>query len=366
MVCYLYTEAGTTIIMHPIITPWRATSVQVLGDCAVTAPDRAAAWQVIEGNIARAVGLIEAACAAADPPKLFVLPEFFAQGAPLEMSVPDWIELACCTVPGPITAPLQQLARRHAIFIGANQFERAPEWPGRYFNTSFLIDPAGEVILRYRRVTTAAFPSPHDFMDDYLVKTDRHEVFPVVDTKLGRIAMIPCSEINVPEVARVMMMQGAEIILHPTNGPRSAASDAAKIARCAENKFYFISANIAGPIGFSADRSVMGGRSRIIDFNGEILSFEESAEQTTRVSAMIDVEALRKNRIEDSRPQSLLRSRWEMYRPFFAEASFYPPNGFLTEPMRHMDDTEQLLSVARGRLVEVGEKAGGRLGKHLF
>ena len=70
----------------------------------------------------------------------------------------------------PITEPLQELARRRRIYIGGHQFESDPEWPGRYFNTCFLIDPEGTVILRYRRVNTAAFPSPHDFMDAYLAR----------------------------------------------------------------------------------------------------------------------------------------------------------------------------------------------------
>lgn len=336
------------------IQPWRATSVQMHSDLAVTAPNREAAWEIIRGNVARAVAMIESAQAGVEPARLFVTPEFAFQGAPQDMPVQEWIDKVCCPIPGAITEPLQALAKRLGVYIGGNQFESSDEWPGRYFNTCFLIDPNGEVILRYRRITTAAFPSPHDFMDAYNATCPESERFPVVHTELGCLAMIPCSEISVPEVARIMMMQGAEVILHPTNGKRSHTEDAAKIARCAENKCYLISANVAGPIGFSVDRKTLGGRSRILDFDGNVLAYHEAAEETAAVSSLIDIEALRRNRTEDEGPSSLLRARWEMYRPYFASASFYPPNSFLDRPMHSVEETRAALDRARHNMKAAG------------
>jgi predicted amidohydrolase len=316
------------------IGPWRAASIQVRSDIAVKAPDRAAAWRIINPNIQRAVDLIEAATAGDAPPALVVLPEFAMQGPPHGMGAAAWIDFACCSIPGPITEPLQRLAKRRQIYIGGHQFESDAEWPGRYFNSCFLIDPHGSVILRYRRVNTAAFPSPHDFMDAYCARYSLAETFPVVDTPLGRLAMIPCGEINVPEVARVLMMQGAEVILHPTNSPRRPAQEAAKIVRAAENMVYVISANVAGGIGFSYGGSVLGGRSHIIDYLGRTLAYEDGAQETAAVSALIDIDALRTARRQDTGTANpLLRARWEMYRPFFNAVSFYPPNSFLDVPM---------------------------------
>ncbi len=289
---------------------------------AVKAADRLGAWAIIKENIAHALGLIDEAVQGAEPAKLVVLPEFALQGPPHGLPSAAWIEKACCPVPGAIAEPLQELARRRQIYIGAHQFESDAEWPGRYFNTCFLIDPDGTVILRYRRINTAAFPSPHDFMDAYLARYSAPEIFPVVDTPLGRLAMIPCGEINVPEVARVLMMQGAEVILHPTNSPRRPAQEAAKVVRAAENMVFVISANVAHGIGFSLDGSVPGGRSHIIDYLGRTLAYEDGAEETTAVSAMIDVGALRAARRKDTGTSNpLLRARWEMYRPFFGAAS---------------------------------------------
>lgn len=337
------------------IAPWRATSIQTVSKLAVRGDDRSAAWSIIRENIDNAIGLIRAATESDNPPRLVLMPEFALQGPPHGLPVAEWIERACCTVPGPITEPFQNLAREKDIYIGGHQFDCDPEWPGRYFNTCFLIAPSGEVILRYRRINTAAFPSPHDFMDAYLARHSMAEVFPVVTTELGRIAMIACGEINVPEVARVMMMQGAEVILHPTNSKYRVAQEAAKVVRAAENMVYVVSANVAGSIGFSFDGSVRGGRSHILDYLGQTLAFEETDRQTTDVSALIKVDELRAARKKDTGTSNpLLRARWEMYRPFFANASFYPPNQFLDTPMADAAATQPVLAASLRNMAKAG------------
>lgn len=337
------------------IAPWRATCIQMTSEIVAFAPDRAAAWQIIRRNVDRAVTAIEAALAhGADKPKLVVLPEFALQGPPHQLPPAEWIDKACASVPGPITAPLQVLARSAGLYIGANQFETDARWPGRFFNCCVLIDPHGDVVLKFRRINTAVWPSPHDFMDDYLAVHGAAGTFPVVDTELGRIAMIACGEIAVPEVARVLMMRGAEIILHPTNEEMSPAQEAAKIARAAENMAYVVSANVAGGIGFSADGAVVGGRSQIIDYYGQRLAFEAGAHETTAVSALIDVAALRAARRDTGLRNTLLRARFEMYRPYYADAAFYPPNRFRDKLMTGADDLAEPVAMALDNLVRRG------------
>src|SRR5262245_35935815 len=336
------------------IEAWRATCIQMNSTLATKAVDRATAWSIINENVQRAVALIETACARAEPPKLVVLPEFAMQGPPHGGTVREWIDKACYPIPGPITAPLAKLAIRNGIYIGGNQFEVDASWPGRFFNCCFLISPKGEIILRFRRINTASWPSPHDFMDGYFAHYGVEGTFPVVETELGRLAMIPCGEIAVPEVARVFMMRGAEVILHPTNEQESNAQEAAKVARGAENMVYLISANVAGGIGFSADGSVLGGRSQIIDYRGKRLAFDASSEESARVSAPIDIEALRRARRETGMANTLLRGRWDMYRPFFERMTAYPANGFLTAPMTDAGETKALAETALRNLIGAG------------
>ena len=345
------------------IEAWRATCVQMNSKLATTAADRGAAWSIINGNVERAVAIIEATCAGADPPKMVVLPEFALQGPPHGGTVREWIEKACYPIPGPITEQLAKLTTRYGIYIAGNQFEVDESWPGRFFNCCFLVSPKGEIILRFRRINTASWPSPHDFMDAYFARYGVEGTFPVVDTELGRLAMLACGEIAVPEVARVFMMRGAEVILHPTNEQESAAQEAAKVARAAENMVYLVSANVAGGIGFSADGSVLGGRSQIIDYRGKRLAFDASSEESTRVSAPIDIEALRRARRETGVANTLLRGRWDMYRPFFERMTAYPANGFLNTPMTDAAQTKTLAEAALRNLIKadvVVEPESGR------
>lgn len=50
--------------------------------------------------------------------------------------------------------------------------EKDPEWPGRFFNTSFIIDPQGEIILKHWKHNHNAFllpyTSPCDVYDEFV------------------------------------------------------------------------------------------------------------------------------------------------------------------------------------------------------
>jgi predicted amidohydrolase len=334
-----------------MIKPWRAACVQMGSETAQAGAGRGAAWEIIGRNLPRAVDAVERLCAEPDPPALIVLPELAFQGPPYRENVAQWIEKACCPIPGPITAPLQALAHRYRIYIGGNQFEHDPQWPGRFFNCCFLIDPAGEVILRYRRINTAMWPSPHDFLDAYLERHGVEGTFPVVSTPFGNLAMIPCGEISVPEVSRALMLRGAEVLLHPTNEANGPAQEAAKIARAAENMIYVVSANVAGPIGFSADGTVLGGHSRVVDFCGRRLAYEPEPHETIAVGAEIDVAALRRARRELGMTNVLLRQRYEIYQPVFSAAHIYPVNQFLDRPMAN--GAAELPSIAAAALANL-------------
>ena len=319
---------------------WRAMCIQMPSRTARGASSRREAWGIIAANLHSATRMIKQAMDADPPPALVVLPEFAFQGPPKGESVTEWLDKACYPVPGPITEPLQELARSLGLYIGGNQFESDPEWTDRFFNTSFLIDPDGRVVLRYRRIHTAQWVSPHDFLDDYLARYGMEGLWPVVETSLGRVAMLACGEIMVPEASRMLMLRGAEILVHPTNEPVSEAEGAGKVSAAAANMMYVVSANVAGPIGFSdGDPPVTGGWSRIVDFRGATLSLEDSPTETVGVSAILDTAALRATRSENSMANGLLRIRIDSFRDMYRDVVLYPANSFLDSPMKHWQDT---------------------------
>jgi predicted amidohydrolase len=334
------------------ITPWRATCIQIDSKVASNATTKEETWAIIQANLANAIAKIEAACTGPTPPKLVVLPEFAFQGPPRATPVSQWIERACATIPGPITDRLGEVARRFGIYIAGNHFEVDPRWPDRYFNSSFLLDPKGEVILRYRRINTASWTSPHDILEQYREAYGEDGIFPVVETELGRMAIFPCGEVAVPELSRVFMLRGAEILLHPSNEPANARADAAKVCRAAENMCYLISTNISGSIGFSDTER--GGHSQIVDYNGNYVAFEKSDAESIACSALIDVDALQAARRDTNMGNGLLRSRLHMYRSYYETAELYPANELATSPIETAAD----LAPVHKKAIENAEKAG--------
>lgn len=336
---------------------WRATCIQMPSEITRKVSTREKAWEIIRRNLDCADRMIRAAMPADPPPALLVLPEFAFQGPPKGESVAEWIEKACYPVPGPITEPLQQLAQELGVHIGGNQFEADLEWRDRFFNTSFLIDPSGEIVLRYRRIHTAQWVSPHDFLEDYLARYGVEGLWPVAETALGRVAMLACGEIMVPEASRMLMLRGAEILVHPTNEPISEGEEAAKVAAAAANMMYVVSANVAGPIGFSDDGSpdpITGGSSRIVDFRGNTVSYDASPNETVGVSSVLDTGALRVARSENSMANGLLRIRVESFADMFRDVVLYPANSFLDSPMEHWRDTSVPADRSLKNLGELG------------
>src|SRR5256884_4143685 len=84
---------------------------------------------------------------AADMGAQFVaLPEFWSYLGPY-----SGFDQAAQTVPGPFIERLQEKARRHRMLVhGGSIVERHPDLPGKFYNTSVLIDREGEIVARYR------------------------------------------------------------------------------------------------------------------------------------------------------------------------------------------------------------------------
>ncbi|HWA82421.1 MAG TPA: carbon-nitrogen hydrolase family protein [Fimbriimonadaceae bacterium] len=93
---------------------------------------------------------------------------------------------------------------------------------------------------------------------------------PVFETAYGRIGILICFDLRVPEAARVLALRGAELIALPTNWPEGAETSAehVSIARAAENRVFMATCNRVGEEnGF---RFI--GRSKVIAPSGEVLA----------------------------------------------------------------------------------------------
>ena len=338
----------------PMIDPWRATCMQVYTHILNRVSTREDAMVIVNRSLDRWTELVGAAKRSGEK-QIMLFPEFALQGFPIHESSEEWIAKACFEIPGPETERLQKLAQDNNCYIGANSYEIDPEWPGRYFNCSYLIDDTGEIILKYRRINTAHSASPHDFLDKYLDKYGIEGMFPVAKTLLGNIGMIPCGEIMYPEAARALAFRGAEVILHPTSdygADDNWSWQSAKKVRASENMVYLISANAGGMPEAYRGINDIAGQSRIFDWEGRVLTQGPSPGESLRCSALIDVEALRRVRSTRGGFNRLAQARPEAYAALYASTSIYPVNKFADKPMESRKSVKEALKDALDNMVK--------------
>ena len=337
--------------------------------------------EVIRENINRILSNIDYVTGRFGNSKIIVLPEFSLQGFDHLPGVEDSLKI-CITIPRPETDMLAEAAVEKGIYIGGNAFEVDPDWPGRWFNTAFLISPEGEVILRYRKIYTgsvaggATNTSPADVLTEYIDRYGYEGLFPVVDTPLGKIGMLVCFDICFPEVTRALAMRGAEIILHPTGepyGPQRKSWREAKHTRAFENGAYLLSANHGayysqtegGQWMNSADlmfqerqRNEIApsmrshGHSEIIDYYGNVVADVTGSGEAV-VQGLIDIEALRYKRSQTGL-NLLAISMPQVYAPLYEKTQLRPVDQFADHPIQKRGEGRQVLLDTIDRLQREG------------
>lgn len=284
---------------------------------------------IMHGTIARIRGQIFSAKAFHGPDlKLVVLPEYFLTSYPAGESAKDWQAKAAIDIDGPEYKALGKLAADAGIYLCGNAYEIDPHFPELYFQASFIIDPTGNVALRYRRLISMYAPSPYDVWDEYLKHYSIEDVFPVLDTPLGRLAALASEEIRYPEISRILAAKGAEVIMHPTSEAASTQmtyKNVAKLARAQENQCYIVSANSAGITGSSLAEYSTDGRSQIVDDRGIILA-ETSGGESITACTDIDITALRYRRGRNGMDNMLARQPMALYGDMFSRFEMHPKN----------------------------------------
>lgn len=282
----------------------------------------------IERQIAASVGLI------GRDTLLIVVPEFFLTGPPMDETVDQWREKAALEINGRIYEALSAMVQRQQIYFSGNAYEQDPFFPELYFQTSFILGPNGDMLLRYRRLNAIYTPTPHDVWELYLDAYGYDSLFPVAKTNIGNLACIASEDILYPEVARCLAMRGAEVLLHATSeigSPQLTPKNIAKQARAIENMVYVVSANSAGVVGNALPAGTTDGHSKLIDPKGVVLA-EAAYGESIVANADIDLAALREFRQRPAIGNQLARQRLELYAESYAKHSVYPPNTLLSQP----------------------------------
>ena len=311
--------------------PYIALALQTPCHAINRAPDTATARQWMLDSVHRVGRQVRASKLFIGPDvKLVVLPEYFASSYPAGEPLPLWAERAAWAPDGPEYAAIGEIARSQGVYLSGNVYETDAHFPGLYFQASFIVDDAGALLLRYRRLVSMFAPTPHDVWDRYLQIYGAEAVFPVADTPLGKLACIASEEILYPEIARALALKGAEVLLHSTSevgSVRLTPKDVAKRARAYENTAWVVSANSAGILNLDFPAQSTDGMSKVVDHKGEVRA-EAGFGESMVAHAEIDVDAVRRARAKPGMANVLARQRLELFKDVYA-GSVYPANTML-------------------------------------
>ena len=114
------------------------------------------------------------------------------------------------TIPGPSTEFFGQLARELGVVIVTSLFEKRAA--GLYHNTAVVIESDGSIAGKYRKMHIPDDPAYYEKF--YFTPGDLG--FHPIDTSVGRLGVLVCWDQWYPEAARLMALQGAEMLIYPT------------------------------------------------------------------------------------------------------------------------------------------------------
>lgn len=113
-------------------------------------------------------------------------------------------------IPGPSTDRFGALTRELGIVLVISLFEKRA--PGLYHNTAVVLEKDGSIAGKYRKMHIPDDPAYYEKF--YFTPGDLG--FLPISTSVGRLGVLVCWDQWYPEAARLMAMQGAELLIYPT------------------------------------------------------------------------------------------------------------------------------------------------------
>ena len=194
---------------------------------------------------------------------LLVLPELFQSGY-LFKDRSELVDLAE-EIPGQTTEALEAICKRKNVCIVAGMAERERDV---FFNSAVMVSPKG-IIGLYRKI--------HLFMEEkrwFAPGNLPVMVYPYQGTKIG---MMICFDWWFPEVSRVLALQGAHIVCHPSNLVLPHCQQV-MLTRSLENRIFTITSNRTGQEDRGGKSLTFTGKSQAVGPDGKRL-IEASADR---------------------------------------------------------------------------------------
>ena len=197
---------------------------------------------------------------------LVALPELFNC-----LGHPDEIVSQAEPIPGPTSQAMSDLAAECQVTLVAGSMgERSGT--DKIYNTSLVFGPDGALLASYRKLHLFDIDLPGfvTFRESHFMATGDRLV--VTATSIGRLGQATCYDLRFPELFRLLIDLGAEVLVIPAAFTLATGRDHWEVllrARAIENQVFVVAPNQYGHHG--ADLHTFG-RSMIIDPWGTVLA----------------------------------------------------------------------------------------------
>ncbi len=197
----------------------------------------------------------------------------------------DHQSLAVPLADNPAVALLRRLAAELAVVLPVSVYERAGN---TLYNTLVMVDADGAVLGCYRKAHIPESPGYHEKF--YFAPGDTG--FRVWDTRHARIGAAICWDQWFPEAARVMALQGAEVLLYPTaigSEPQDASLDSkdhwtrTMQGHAAANMLPLVASNRIGHEAGERNAITFYGSSFIADHTGALVAVADRSTESVLV-----------------------------------------------------------------------------------
>jgi predicted amidohydrolase len=234
-----------------------------------------------------------------------VLPELFNTGY-LFRNLDEVKELAESTTNGYTVTEMKKIAKKQQLNL---VFGMAEVKNRKFYNSGVLITAKGRVET-YQKV--------HLFDREKLFFQPGTKLFKPYALEKGKIGVMVCFDWIYPEVTRILAIQGAQVICHPSNLVLPWCQDAMR-TRAIENRVFTVTANRIGTEKRSSISVSFTGNSQIVNPKGEVLASAGERSESLKVAEINVEDALDKmatpnNHLFDDRKVAL-------YKPILRKTS---------------------------------------------
>lgn len=243
-----------------------------------------------ESNLKEMSELVERAVQVSPKPDVVVFPEY-CYFAPTNL---EESRKYAETIPGPLTESMAALAKKYQVNIIPGTFVEKAE-SGKVLNACVFVDRQGEIAATYRKIHLMDAIGFKE--SDYVEPGNELCVF---DSDIGRVGMMVCYDLRFPELARSMVMKGADILFVPSDfpagrplPPRTDHWDILIQSTALLNLTYVVAVNQYGPL----HKENPFGRSSVVDPWGTIVAAASGRQDIVYAALDMDYQEEIRNRV---------------------------------------------------------------------